>query len=181
MSITVALPPTLRPFRGFDNPAFPAGYWAIFASVLGDVSLGLMQVSIHFQEAGDPRPSLIYSLEEMMIFTTIGGAQSVRMNVFNMDDLPTGESTGSISTNYRFRLEDLGVLALGAALSDENSRLPIFLGSPIKNANNATAVFAIDNIDAASLAVKAQGYYWGPAAINAMGGPQRPDTGLYRG
>jgi len=56
--------------------------------------------------------------------------------------------------------------------------MPLFIGAPVQNGVNAGLNFVMSNA-VVSLAVKVEGYYWDPGAINAVGGPQRPPGSIY--
>jgi hypothetical protein len=158
----------------------PMGLWAVFVSTLGDGTGGLLTTSPRFQVTGEPGNSLLYSLEQFMLNTTLDGGATAAMIVENMDNLPLNGSTGARSNSIQILLNDNGPALgsscrLGAVL-----RKPMFLGAPVQNGLNAGLQFVMDNT-AVSLAVKAEGYYWDPGAINAIGGPQRPPGSIYGG
>ncbi len=156
----------------------PLGLWAVFVSTLGDGSAGVLTASPRFQIAGEPGNTLLYSLEQVMVDTTLGGGVAGAMIVENMDRLPLNGSTGARSDVYPLDLVDNGV-TLGSSLRPALFiGQPLFLGAPIQNNLNAGLQFTMPNT-AVSLAVKAQGYYWSPGAINASGGPQRPPGSIY--
>jgi len=174
MSIQLTVPPTIRPFRGFEDPALPNGYWAVHASVLGDGSGGLMSVNIRFSSATEPNPSTLWNLEQLTVSHT-GTNTLFRMDLGNMDPFPIGPSTGALRKEYE---EILSATISGRSTNTTAKILPIFLGAAGKAVNGDLA-FDVTNVNATSLSVFAQGYFWGPEAINAPGGPQRPVTGLF--
>jgi len=180
MSVFLAFAITLRPFASRGDPGMPLGLWAVFGSTLGDASAGLLTTAPRFQNAGGPGNSLLYSLEQVAINTTVsGGGINVSMAVANMDFLPLSGSTGARSEVHVFSLQDNGA-ALGSSLRPDLAIIkPIFLGAPRQNGLSSGINFAMTNTAAISLAVKAQGYYWSPGAINAIGGPQRPPGSIY--
>lgn len=177
MTIQLTTPPTIRPFRAFADPALPDGYWVTHASVLGDATGGLMSVNIRFSSAAGPNVSTLWNLEQLMMHVT-GASQDVRIDFGDMDRQPIGDSTGALFKIYQVNLADLGTAAGGRAMALPSLIAPLFLGTADKGVNGDLA-FDVDNEDGTSFMVLAQGYFWGPGAVNAPGGPQRPATGLY--
>lgn len=178
MAISLTVTPKIRPFRGFAQPELPDGFWAAHASVLGDGSGGLQSVNIRFSSATEPNVSTLWNLEQLLIFHQ--NNNNVRVDFGNMDIFPPESSTGALSKLIHLTLVDFGTAPVGRGLplTDVSSSLPIFLGAAGKDVNG-DLTFDIDNVTGVSFSVFAQGYFWGPASINAPGGPQRPLTGLY--
>lgn len=179
MSIQLTVPPRTRSYRSYADPSLPDGYWGVHASVLGDASGGLQSVNIRFSTATEPNPSTLWNLEQLLCAATANPLE-VRVDFGNMDiELQAEESTGAFQKVYHIDLADLGVAATGRAMGlSVMAALPIFLGAARKEVN-ADLAFDTDNNDGSSFSIMAQGYFWGPGAINAPGGPQRPVTGLY--
>jgi len=178
MSVFQAFSVTLRPFASRPEPGMPLGLWAVFVSTLGDLSGGLLTTSPRFQLANQPGNTLLYSLEQLGVQTTTAGGTNAALVIENMDGLPLNGSTGAVSDVYAFAVTDNGPV-LGSSLRlQELLQRPLFLGAPVQNNLNAGLQFVITNA-AVSLSVKAQGYYWDPGAINALGGPQRPPGSIY--
>ena len=179
MAIILTVAPLIRPFRGSEDPAMPAGWWAAKSSVLGDVSGSLMSLDIRFSSATEPATSLMYSLEQYNVNVSRATALFCRLDVGLFDGFPTQASTGSVVTFYAFVLTTDPSASGRAGMDPRDSAfLPLFLGAPQKD---TTVVLGtdMDNVDATSLSVFAQGYFWTPGAINAPGGPQRPATSVY--
>jgi len=156
----------------------PLGLWAVFVSTLGDGSGGLLTTSPRFQLAGQPGNTLLYSLEQLGVQTTLDGGIACALVIENMDSLPLNGSTGARSDIIAIDLSDNGAVlgsSLRFQLANQKSH---FLGAPVQNNLNAGLQIVIANT-AVSLSVKAQGYYWDPGAINALGGPQRPPGSIY--
>jgi len=176
MTITLTIAPIIRPFRGFADPALPDGYWAAHGAVLGNASGGLMSVNIRMSTSAQPSVSLLWSLEGLMVEGGTGVDSSVRMDYGGFDLQPLQGSTGSLVKLVRIPLVVMG--AGGLALSVEDLGLPIFLGAARKDVNVDLA-FDVSNANGVSFGAFAQGFFWRPGAINAPGGPQRPQTSLY--
>lgn len=177
MSVILNALIAIRPFRGYADPGLPNGTWHWRLSALGDASGGLLTVQARLQIAGSPSPSQLFSLDQLMVnSTTSSVAIDARLQVQNMDRVPNMGSTGFLSDTYSLELApDL----FGVALRVPLAQLPLFMSQPIDN--NLGSGFAVDVANALnlSLAVRGQGYFWGPEAINAPGGPRRPVDGLY--
>lgn len=180
MSIQLTVPPAIRPFRAFAEPELPDGYWAVHAAVLGDASGGLMSINVRFSTGTEPNPSSLWNLEQLMLRHTAVTALNCRIDYGNMDVQPNNGSTGALNKVYQLFLIDMGAVDTGAAGSLLSNQLPLFLGAARKEVNSDLA-FDVNNVNAASFVVMAQGYFWGPGAINAPGGPQRPARGLFGG
>lgn len=181
MSIALAVPATVRPFAGFDELWYPIGTWLAVLSVLGDASGGLMTVNIRMQNAGANAAALYWSLEQLMVNSTVAGPRSVRLQIVNMDPFPIQPSTGALNDNYHVLLDDAGgtSAAENMRLQDSQAGLPLFLGRPQPDGNNAGLAVDDANVTGTSLGVRAQGYVWSARSIVAPGGLRRPIDGLY--
>lgn len=177
MSVVITIPPTIRPFRGYEEAALPDGYWAAHASVLGDGSAGLASINVRFSTVTEPNASTLWNLEQLLVSVT-SSVVSFRLDYGLMDQFPVGISTGVLTKLIQGELEDFGTVAGGRALNFKSLALPLFLGAGRKDTNSDLSI-DVDNVNATSLTVFAQGFFWGPGAINAPGGPQRPATSLY--
>jgi len=178
MAISIQIGPIIRPFRGFTDAALPDGFWVAHGAVLGDVSGGLMSVNIRFSASAQPASSLLWSMDQLIVDHTSGSVRDFRIDFGGFDLQPIQGSTGSLTKIIHFQIEDLGSAVPGSAMSISDTIRHIFLGSPRKDVN-VDLSFDTDNVDANSFSVFVQGFFWGPAAINAPGGPQRPLTSLY--
>lgn len=181
MSIAISVPATIRPFNGYADPGLPIGAWLGRIAVLGDASGGIMSVNIRMQLAGNNAAYLFWSLEQIMINSTVAVSRTVRLQVINMDPFPIQPSTGALSDNYHVDIGNSGAgsTAENMALQDANAGLPLFMGRPDPNGNNAGLTIDDANSDGLSLAVRAQGYVWSARSVVAPGGLRRPVDGLY--
>ena len=180
MSVANLTPIQHRPFRGSRDPGLPKGIWLVQGSVLGDAGGGTLSFDILFKDGSLPNPesSLFYNIEQKLVVSSLDGGINVFMNPANWDEISPG-ATGSTFQGYALVLADLGLTnGSGENGSNVQGPLPWFLGQVRKNATNTIIRFSMANT-AVSLAVKAEGYYWGPEAINAPGGPRRPGDSLY--
>lgn len=180
MSVALLVPIQHRPFRGYDDPGLPNGIWLIQSGVLGDGSGGSLTLDIVFKDGSRavPESSQLYDIEQMTVFSTLDGSHIIDINPSNWDDLTPG-STGTVATAFAAQLTTFDV-GSGSALGGEVAMSPTkwFLGQVRKNTTNTIVRFRMTNT-AVSLAVKAEGFYWGPESLNAPGGPRRPVDSLY--
>lgn len=169
----------IRSFRGYADVGLPAGMWHFRLSGLGDATGGILAVLARFQVTGSPSPSQLWSLEQLMVnSTTSSTVIDARFLVENMDLVPEMGSTGALSDTYALLLEPD---TFGVALRRNLAQLPLFMGQPIDNSLNSGFQVNVPNVDGLSLAMRAQGYFWTPGAINSLGGVRRPVDGLYSG
>jgi len=179
VSIQLTVTPLIRPYRGWFDPALPDGFWVVHTSVLGDGSGGVMSVNIRFSSAAQPNVSTLWNLEQVAIAHTNPVAGVARVDFGNMDIHPVGSSTGSLLKLFGATLVDLGTSPGEVATPlDETVITPIFMGAAGKEVNGDLA-FDMDNVNSASMSIFCQGFFWGPDAINAEGGPQRPPSALF--
>jgi len=166
-----------RPFRGFDDPSLPEGYWVASSSVTGDGSGGIREVRVKLQEVDQPLSGNMFSLEQLVLTEDEeDGAGPFIVRTTNMDTM------GGLAGQY----SSVGALAAGAAAvvgraivnTSAIGTRATWIGAPFA-AGLATLGFAVDNITGNLYGVFAQGYIWGPRSILAPGGPQRPAQGLY--
>lgn len=176
MTVQGFAPPALRPYRGYADPALPLGYWFYENSTLGDGTGGLNIIRVDFQEAGEPSPSIIWNLEQFNLHTTNFSVFDARLTILGMDRIPQLGAGINITPIYHL---SLGPISSGSALNTNFPPMPLFLGQPIDNGLTGAIQFDLDNVTGQAFLVHAQGFYWGPAAMNAPGGPQRPATSAY--
>ena len=117
-------------------------------------------------------------MEQLAIHSDVGGGVNLRIDYGGFDVFPVGISTSALVKLLHVQLNDLGTAAGGSGLKLEDSAVPVFLGSARKDVN-VDLSFDVDNNDGLGFSVFVQGYFWGPGAVNAPGGPQRPVAGLY--
>jgi len=178
VTITITVAPIIRPFRGFADPALPDGYWGVNVGLLGDASGGLMSINIRMSASAQPSASLLWNIEQFIVDTSLNGPRDMRLDYGGFDIFPLQGSTGSVTKLMAVRLEDMGAGIGGGSTRMGSLGLPIFLGSPRKDVNVDLSLDT-DNSNGANLSWFVQGFFWGPGAVNAPGGPQRPLTSLY--
>lgn len=177
MTVALTIAPITRPFRAFADPALPDGYWAAHGALLGDASGGLMSINIRISTSAQPSVSLLWSLEQLAIEHNASlTIPSVRLDYGGFDVQPLQGSTGSLTKLVQIQLVPMEVAS--NAIGFGSIQLPIFLGAARKDVN-VDLSFDLDNLDASSFSVFAQGFFWGPGAVNAPGGPQRPLNSIY--
>lgn len=179
MSISILTTPRIRPYRGFEDPGLPDGFWVVHASVLGDGSGGLQEIVIRFSSALEPAVSTLWNLEQAVVSHNGLAGTVTRVDFGNMDFQAAENSTGGLVKVFALPLLDFGASFPGSAIDFENRlNLPLFLGSARKQVSGDLS-FDAPNTTGTSFSVNVQGYFWGPGAINAPGGPQRPVNSLY--
>jgi len=170
MTVVVAAPPAFRNFRGWADPGLPDGYWYYENSSLGDASGGLNIIQVTFQAVDEPAPSLIWSLEQFNLHST-AGVETAKITITNMDRVPQLGAGINLVRAYAIELVSTPI---GAALALRDMVVPIFLGQAIDNNQISDLQFDAANSNGQVILLHAQGYFWGPGAINAEGGPRRP-------
>jgi len=179
VSIQLTVGPLIRPYAGYAAPGLPDGFWAVHASVLGDATGGLQSINIRFSASVQPSVSALWNLEQLIASHSNPSNSTIRIDFGNMDIFPVGSSTGALTKQAGAILNALPVFTATEALRiNQLIDKPIFLGAAGKAVNGDIA-FDMDNVDATSFSIFAQGYFWGPGALNAEGGPQRPPNSLY--
>ncbi len=180
MSVSLVVPIQRRPFRGYTDPGLPEGIWIVQSSVLGDAGGGSLNFDILFKDGSLPVPesSLMYSLEQLMIFLSRNTPIIPSINPANWDEITPG-ATGATSHVWRADLSTMS-LTNGAAgeIREVTPPRAWFLGQVRKNVTNTIIRITVPN-DASSISVKAEGYIWGPRSLNSAGGPRRPADSLY--
>jgi len=178
VTVTLTIAPIIRPFRGFEDPALPDGYWAAHGGLLGDASGGLQSINIRMSSSAQPNVSLLWSLEQLVMDQSGVPGRDLRIDYGGFDIQPLQGSNGSLTKLIQLRMLDLPGFSTAVAITKSDVGRPIFLGAARKDVNVDLA-FDVVNTDGSSLSVFAQGFFWGPAAVNAPGGPQRPLTSIY--
>lgn len=162
-----------RPFRAYDDPSLPEGYWTAGTAVVGDNTGGSRSISIAFQTSNQGRSGNMFSLEQLSVSDANNVAKDFAMQANGLDTIGNQagihDIVGSLSA---------GVATAGIAATTYLALRRLFLGAPFSSVG-AFLIFVVDNVDGASFEIAAQGYIWGPRSIMAKGGPQRPANGIY--
>jgi len=136
-----------------------------------------MTAQARFQEVGESLSSRLWDIEQFSYdtFGALGGA-TVQLQTVNLE---TFQRLGAVAQSLNFILGDdpLGGRSIRA---DMLANFPLFLGAPrIQELSAGFDILTIDGGVGERSNMLLSGYYWGPAARNAPGGPQRPLTGLF--
>lgn len=176
MALTQRRSAEVLPWKAFANPAFPEGSWVCALSIAQDASGDPVTAAIDFQTATSALSSRMWSLEQLQVQTlnTLGGIalQLIprNMETYQRDQLPI--------TGWRITQDNLPAVPGGRGLNARDAIiLPIFFGAPRIAGVNAGFEIVGNNDLTNRLNVIAYGYFWGPGARTAPGGPQRPATG----
>jgi len=177
VSVATEQPVELRRFSGYDDPRYPSGSWHVRVLALGDATGGTITLGAILALAGSPAlSSLIFSLEQHALSTTVGTTRFYRLFTDNM----SGPSNAALVVDYVEQVVGVGGVARAATAGSTLVREPLFLGSQRFQGITSALRVAIVNDDAIVHLFTAQGYYWTARSVLVDGGPQRPPTGLYR-
>lgn len=177
MSTTDTVIVARRRFEGYDDPAWPIGFWIGVVTATGDASGGTTFMRFQFNPVNQPLDSQLYSLEQIYVESDATTSSRGRIRTTGME--------GPFNTlNY------LNVMAIdiqadgqgtGAALfaRDAAGLRGLFLGSQRLVGTASDLSIEVDNVNTIEYSAGAQGYVWGPRSPNQDGGIQRPITGLY--
>lgn len=183
MTVSLLVPIQRRPFRGYADPGLPNGIWIVQSSVLGDAGGGNLLLDIVFKDGSlvVPESSLLYNIEQLNLFVSDTNDQIASVNPANWDDITPG-ATGTTGTIVGWQLSSMSAVNGSVQRLFDGGHMGTqvrwFLGQVRKNTTNTIVRFQVANA-AKSLSIKAEGYIWGPEAVNAPGGPRRPADSLY--
>ena len=159
-------------FNGFADPALPNGMWDGVLSLTGDASGDELSMSLIFAETAAAQNERFYNIEWLSWRHNINTALNGILNVINFQQ--------SASRTFGLQIIASSANTGGAAANINALSLPIWLGAQDNGATNARIEMASENNLNDSQRLIAGGYWWGPEAILADGGPQRPQTSLFR-
>lgn len=160
---------------GYLDPALPSGVWFSQLSQLGDASGGTLTIAHEFKPAAQPANNLFYSLESFYVELSLGTSVEVTLRAVGITTTfgagwraiaradPGGSGSSSLRADEQrgFRGIILGQVTRLAATA---ARLTAEIANPgVGEFMNSTVM----------------GYFWGPEAFSAQGGPQRPSQGLF--
>jgi len=165
-----------RPWNAFADPALPEGSWFASLTIAHAGGGGLVTAEVIFQEVGDPLSARLYSLETMTFDNLLAsGASVIEVRTINLETFQRvavfNQSISLILTNNPISGRSIDGRAYAV--------FPWFLGAPRLTGSAGLDILAQDNGVGDRSNMLLSGYFWGPAARNASGGPQRPTTGLF--
>jgi len=166
-------------------PGLPDGYWTIGGDDVGDASGGSMVWQHFFAQpsSGFGDPSSFFSIEQMVMSVTIDLDRLVQIVISGMDQntqVPTSTSTGVVCI-YTVPLTADGISS-ASIRPDQGVNSKIWVGrfAGVTPGDSGLINLTTPNPTATdSFRVKLQGFFWGPEAMNAPGGLQRPVNGIY--
>lgn len=176
MALTQRRSAEVLPWRAFADPAFPEGAWICALSIAENASGDPVTAAIDFQTDTAALSSRMWSLEQLAVqkLNSLGSA-AVQLIPRNMETFQRAQLP---STGWRLNLVSLPAVPGGRGLDPRDTGLfPIFFGAPRIAGVNAGFELVTENDLTNRLNVVAFGYFWGPGARMAPGGPQRPTTG----
>lgn len=176
MALTQRRSAEVLPWKAFADPAFPEGAWICALSIAEDASGDPLIGAIDFQTDTAALSSRMWSLEQLTVQSLNQlGSGAVQLIARNMETFQRAQLP---STGWRISLADLTTVPGGRAIDISSlGFLPLFFGAPRIAGVNAGLELIKDNDLTNRLNIIAFGYFWGPGARTAPGGPQRPATG----
>ena len=165
----------IRPWRGYEDPGLPIGMWVAQAVLPGDATGGFQQIQLQFQEADQPLSGLFYNLEQLEIQVNANTSVPCEFTIIRFD---TMGNTALANREYMLELVGTGGSGGSASMRPRDSLKGIFLGRPNALTIASHLSIIIDNVDGRTLTGTAQGYFWGPEALQAAGGLRRPVDAL---
>jgi len=168
-----------RPWAASLDLSLPSGAWVVDGVVLGDASGGPKTLQFDFQKSTDPLSARLFSLEQFMLTSTSlpAAVTNWELQTFNLEAFERSAISPQV---WGIEMErDRPNSAGAAAVLDSQSAMPIFLGAPIVASSASGFSFVTDNQDGIVMRAFAQGFFWGPGALIAPGGPQRPLRSVY--
>ena len=176
MSVTVLQDITYERFNGWREPQFPEGMWFGHAEASGDASGGPLLINLLLLPGTlATLSSKLFTVEAISYETNGSGVNVVRFNATGFIGQLGGERRNVLSTLTQSN-GNVGNSIQGRDLA----ALPKWLGSQRAVGQAATFQAVSTNENGVDMIFEASGYWWGPRAVLANGGPQRPPGGLYR-
>jgi len=177
MAVVQSFRVDIRPYAGYSDPGLPMGAWIAQAGIVGDASGGGMFISFLFQQGDDNQVSELFSLDQISIDTSRANDADVILQTIAMDSLAINRPAST--QVWRINLTNVGATLGGNSINFRDFALPIWLGSPNRVEGDGGLRLILTNVDLVFYAATLQGYFWGPRAILAEGGPRRPVGGLF--
>jgi len=170
---------TRRPYGAFLDATLPVGIWLSRGEVTGDTSGGTQDIEILFSSTAQLRTQEIFSLEQLSVFLTSGASQVASIRTVNLDpDIPLpGEVNAQQQWSISLVVTGGGAVVLSGA--DHVGVRGLFLGRQDAPNGNTGLTIQVGNVNGIILAVRAQGYLWGPRSVSTNQGPRRPESGVY--
>jgi len=167
----------IRPWRGYDNPSYPAGQWIGENDLEGDVSGGFLDIQFLLQQASLPLSARLFSVENVLLHVTEETANVWMVGTFQMDNLGPARPL-----NPKYWGGNLTPL-VGAGLSfmeADRTTHPVFIGRARGGGFASGVELYIQNPGAGNfLRGRIQGFYWEPDALLAPDGLRRPADALW--
>lgn len=169
----------MRPWAASEELALPSGGWVADGLVVGDATGGEMILQFNFQNSADPLSARLFSLEQFMLITDALAAVVTGWEL-QTSNLESFERAAILPRAWGIDMDRIRPNAAGGSARLTNMQgLPIFLGAPVVGNAPAFISFVSDNVNLIVMRAFVQGYFWGPGASTAPGGPQRPLRSVY--
>lgn len=178
MTVIAVATAQMRSWGASPDPALPEGAWICQVVATGDATGGPLIAQIDFQKANTSLSSRLFSLEQMSLVMSQNVSTFWDLHTFNLE---TFERLGIANRVWPLTLVQISENTGDAIPLGELAGLPLFLGSPSVQGVAAGIDFRTSNQDGPTFTAFCQGYFWGPGALTAPGGPQRPLRSMYGG
>lgn len=181
MSVTGEVFAKKRPFGAYENPAFPTGLWVARGEVTGDATGGANTLDVFFAGSVQPRTQEAFSIEQLSVTYSSGTSdETLQLVTVNLDPDLSGKDLANAAQFWAVQMLDVSVAGIHIDAVAAAALQGVFLGRQ-DAANSACGLsFIKANVNLQVMAVRVQGYVWGPRAVSIPSGPQRPIPGLYK-
>ena len=175
MTVSARTRTVFLPFRSAGG-AFPAGIWTSQLLAIGDASGGDILLIHEVFTLTEPFSALLLTLEQVQLdIDQNAPAEWLFQAVGFEEHNPVGNNNITIAFNTVASIGNVSAQAPGDLL-----RKPLFLGRCDRTSGQASEIsLRSANNDLNAFRDALYGYYWGPEAMNAPGGPQRPPGSLF--
>lgn len=176
MSTIVVVQTQLLNQLGYLQPELPSGVWFSSGKVDGDASAGETTIQHEFKGASAPAGQQFYSIEQ--VWVDIEDAVSREIAYIGI------LIGGTFPFDFRAALQSVAVSPTRSILTAGS--IDAFRGIILGELTRQTQTAATMNVSIANPGAgvgfrsNLSGYFWGPEAKSAPGGPQRPAGGLFR-
>jgi len=177
MAVTTSFDVHPRPYSGYANPSLPIASYIAQGTEVGNGTGGSLFLQFLFQRAAARDVSELYNLEQFSIHVDEAADIGANLETLAMDHLFGQEP--AILQRYSLLLDFAGVGLGNASQVRDQGALPLWLGRPQTGLDAGIRLEFVNTL-LVNYSATIQGYIWGPRAVLAAGGPQRPPQGYFR-
>jgi len=176
VAVTTDFDVFVRPYSGYEDPSFPIATYIASGTEVGNGTGGTMVLRYLFQRAVAQDISELYNIEQFAIHVDENMDIGANIETLNMDHL--GGPILALIQRWNLLLDFAGV-GMGCATSIQSQNgLPKWLGRPQTGVDAGVQIEFVNTL-LVNYTATLQGYIWGPRAVLAQGGPQRPPFGYF--